>query len=119
MASSYDFDALYTHFKWSDIARACDWWRRLVVQHLNVRSSALSSQDLSLISCFFGDLDQDFVIFQLEYFPDMKNEPDDSMFTGQFLMNVVFIHCIWLDEGIGAFLQLVGFAMGTVGTEDV
>ena len=113
VASSYDFDALYTHFKWSDIAKACDWWRRFVIQHLDDMSSALSSQELSMISCFFGDLDQDFVSSQLEYFPYMNNEPDDSMFLGKFLMNVVFHHCIFLNEGIGVFLQLVGFAMGT------
>ena len=113
MTSSYDFDALYTHFKWSDIARACDGWRRFVIQRLNDMPNALSSQELSMISCFFGDLDQDFVSSQLEYFPYMNNEPDDSMFLGKFLMNVVFHHCIFLNEGIGVFLQLVGFAMGT------
>ena len=113
VASSYDFDALYTHFKWSDIAKACDLWRRFVIRHLNDMSSALSSQELSMISCFFGDRDQDFVSSQLEYFPYMNNEPDDSMFLGKFLMNVVFHHCNLLNEGIGVFLQLVGFAMGT------
>ena len=43
----------------------------------------------------------------------MNNKPDDSMFLGKFLMNVVFHHCIFLNEGIGVFLQLAGFAMGT------
>ena len=113
VASSYDFDALYTHFTWSDISKACDLWRRFVILHLNDMSSALSSHELSMISCLFGVLDQDFVSSQLEYFPYMNNEPDDSMFLGKFLMNVVFHHCIILNEGIGVFLKLVGFAMGT------
>ena len=35
------------------------------------------------------------------------------MFLVKFLFNVVFRHCIFFNEGIGVFLQLVGFAMGT------
>ena len=32
---------------------------------------------------------------------------------GKFLVNVVFTHCIFLNEGPAIFLQLIGFAMGT------
>ena len=57
----------------------------------------------------------------------MNNEPDDSMFLGKFLMNVVFHHCIFLNEGIGVFFaagwirhghQLCP-CLGTVAAQDV
>ena len=35
------------------------------------------------------------------------------MFLGKFLMNEVFHHCNFLNEGIGVSLRRVGFAMGT------
>ena len=62
MASSYAFDALCTHSKLSNIARASDWWQRYVVQHLNDMSSVLPSYEMSMICCFFGDLDQNFFL---------------------------------------------------------
>ena len=110
--STFDFESLYTNFRWSDVSMAMDFWRAYFLQH---ESDALpiSSHERVFLHCLFAEMPWDQFVELKTSFPYMNMDYQEHMYLGKFLMNVVFTHCIFLNEGVAIFLQLIGFAMGT------
>ena len=110
--STFDFESLYTNFRWSDVSMAMDFWRAYFLQH---ESDALpiSSHERVFLHCIFAKMPWDQFVEMKTSFPYMNVDYQEHMYLGKLLMNVVFTHCIFLNEGVAIFLQLIGFAMGT------
>ena len=110
--STFDFESLYTNFRWSDVSMAMDFWRAYFLQH---ESDALpiSSHERVFLHCLFAEMPWEQFVELKTSFPYMNMDYQEHMYLGKFLMNVVFTHCIFLNEGVAIFLQLIGFAMGT------
>ena len=110
--STFDFESLYTNFRWSDVSMAMDFWRAYFLQH---ESDALpiSSHERVFLHCLFAEMPWEQFVELKTSFPCMNMDYQEHMYLGKFLMNVVFTHCIFLNEGVAIFLQLIGFAMGT------
>ena len=110
--STFDFESLYMNFRWSDVSMAMDFWRAYFLQH---ESDALpiSSHERVFLHCLFAEMPWDQFVELKTSFPYVKMDYQEHMYLGTFLMNVVLTHCIFLNEGVAIFLQLIGFAMGT------
>ena len=110
--STFDFESLYTNFRWSDVSMAMDFWRAYFLQH---ESDALpiSSHERVFLHCLFAEMPWDQFVELKTSIPYMNMDYQEHMYLGKFLMNVVFTHCIFLNERVAIFLQLIGFAMGT------
>ena len=110
--STFDFESLYTNFRWSDVSMAMDFWRAYFLQH---ESDALpiSSHERVFLHCLFAEMPWEQFVELKTSFPYMNMDYQEHMYLGKFLMNVVFTHCIFLNQGVAIFLQLIGFAMGT------
>ena len=109
--STFDFESLYTNLCWSDVSMPMDFWRAYFLQH---ESDALPilSHECVFLHCLFAEMPWDQFVELKTSFPYMNMDYQEHMYLGKFLMNVVFTHCVFLNEGVAFFLQLIGFAMG-------
>ena len=109
--STIDFASVYTTIRWADVSLAFRFWRSWYA--LNVEGSNISAEERAFMGMLFHTVPKEESDFLCAHFPFFAMQYSPDLMVGECLLHVVFFHTAFETPGLGIFLQLVGFPMGT------
>ena len=110
--TTYDFDALYTNLTPTDVSKACKHWRRWYLE-LYDPLDLLTDEEKSFARYMFSSVSsEDFLLFSA-WFPFLDWQYDVTLSLAELLLLIVMKHNVFLAPGLGIYIQMIGFAMGT------
>ena len=112
--SVFDFNALYTRVTREHLERAFAWWRSWF---LSLQPDVLFIFDVesAFIKAMFGPVsseDLNHLCEQLRYM-ECQRADQDALCLGLVLLDYVYQDGVFVNPGIGIYLQRVGFTMST------
>ena len=112
--SVFDFNALYTRVTWEHLKRAFAWWRSWFLS-LQPDQLCISDVEIAFIKAMFGPVSSEDLNHLCEQLPYMEchRADKDALCSGLVLVDYVYHHGVFVNPGIGIYLQRVGFTMGT------
>ena len=112
--SVFDFNALYTRITWEHLKRAFAWWRSWFLS-LQPDQLSISDVEIAFIKAMFDPVsseDLNHLCEQLSYM-ECHRADQDALCLGLVLLDYVYHLGVFVNPGIGIYLQRVGFTMGT------
>ena len=109
----FDFNALYTRVTWEHLKRAFAWWRSWFLS-LQTDQLCISDVEITFIKAMLGPVsyeDSNHLCEQLPYM-ECRSADQDALCLGLALLDSVHHHGVFVNPGIGIYLQHVGFTMG-------
>ena len=112
--SVFHFNALYTRVTWKHLKRAFVWWR-LWFLSLQPNQLCISDVEIAFIKAMFGPVSSEDLNHLCEQLPYMEchRADQDALCLGLVLLDYVYHDGVFVNPGIGIYLQRVGFTMGT------
>ena len=110
--STVDFSSLYTTIKWSDVSLAYRYWHAWYKQD-GKTMKVMSEEEAEFMDMFFTPMSMESFRMYNPLFPFSTLEYSPVLTIGEFLLHVIFTHCVFETPGLGVYVQLSGWAMGT------
>ena len=110
--STLDFSSLYTTIRWLDVSLTYRYWHQWYKQ--GGRSMrVMSDEEVEFMDMLFTPMSiEEFTMYN-PVFPFSTLEYSPVLTIGEFLLHIVFTHCVFEAPGLGVYVQLSGWAMGT------
>ena len=110
----FDFNALYTRVTLEHLRRPFAWWRSWSLS-LQPDQLCISDVEIAFIKAMFGPVSSGDLNHLGEQLPYMEchRADQDALCFGLVLLDYVYHHGVFVNPGIGIYLQRVGFTMGT------
>ena len=110
--STLDFSSLYTTIRLSDVFLAYRHWHQSYKQ--GGRSmSVMSDEEVEFMNMLFTPTSNEEFTMYNPPFPFSTLEYWPVLTIGEFLLHIVFAHCGFETPGLGVYVQLSGWVMGT------
>ena len=113
VCTNCDVSALYTNIFWDNMICACNFWTNWSKNLLTTTMVHLTQEERELMDLFYSGSDVHTYLGFRDSFPFCDFDYDGELTVGRFLLNVIYRHSVFLNEGFGIYLQRLGWAMGT------
>ena len=110
--STLDFSSLYTTIRWSDVSLAYRYWHQWYKEG-GQGMSVMSDEEVEFMDMSFTPMSNEEFTMYNPLFPFSTLEYSPVLTIGEFLLHIVFTHCVFETPGLGVYVQLSGWAMGT------
>ena len=113
VCTTCSFSALYTNISWDNMILACNFWSNWS-KYLPATTLVHPPQEEGeLMDLLNSGLDAQTYLGFRDCFPFCDFDYDRERTVGRFLLKVIYRHSPFLNEGVGIYLQRLGWAIGT------